>query len=159
MLDGLRSYLELASGLTEVTASKAREAAMGLVNQGLQFTGKTPDVMGSVQDIADDLVSTSKQNREMLLGMIRTEVDRAVGRMGFVREDELAALRARVDQLEKRDNPEKPSTEQSSQASASTSGNSPATGGSKLSDKSAAKTSELKTSEPKKKTKKKVVPE
>lgn len=103
MLEGLRGYLQLASGLTEVTASKARDAAMSLVNQGLQWTGKTPDVMGSVQDIADDLVATSKQNREMLVGMIRSEVDRAVGRMGFVREDELAALRARVERLEKKD--------------------------------------------------------
>ena len=101
MLDGLRGYVQLASGLTEVTASKARDAAMALVNQGLQWTGKTPDVVGSVQDIADDLLTTSKQNREMLVGMIRSEVDRAVGRMGFVREDELAALRARVERLEK----------------------------------------------------------
>lgn len=107
MLEGLRGYLQLASGVTEVTASKARDAAMSLVNQGLQWTGKTPDVMGSVQDIADDLVATSKQNREMLVGMIRTEVDRAVGRMGFVREDELAALRARVERLERFEKTEK----------------------------------------------------
>jgi cell division protein FtsB len=32
--------------------------------------------------------------------MIRTEVDKAVGRMGFVREDELAALRRHVQRLE-----------------------------------------------------------
>lgn len=101
MLEGLRGYVQLASGLTEVTASKARDAAMALVSQGLQLTGKTPDVVGSVQDIADDLLTTSKNNREMLVGMIRSEVDRAVGRMGFVREDELAALRARVERLEK----------------------------------------------------------
>jgi hypothetical protein len=37
----------------------------------------------------------------MLTGMIRAEVDRAVGRMGFVREDELAALRRHVQRLEK----------------------------------------------------------
>jgi len=73
---------------------------MSLVNQGLSVPGKTPDVVGSVQDIADDLVTTSKQNREMLVGLIRTEVDRAVGRMGFVREDELAALRTRLEHLE-----------------------------------------------------------
>lgn len=107
MLEGLRGYLQLASGVTEVTASKARDAAMSLVNQGMQLTGKTPDVVGSVQDIADDLMATSKQNREMLVGMIRTEVDRAVGRMGFVREDELAALRARVARLEKTEKDEK----------------------------------------------------
>ena len=107
MLEGLRGYLQLATGVTEVTASKARDAAVSLVNQGLQLTGKTPDVMGSVQDIADDLVATSKQNREVLLGLIRTEVDRAVGRMGFVREDELAALRARVERLEKNQHEER----------------------------------------------------
>ncbi|HEY7821198.1 MAG TPA: hypothetical protein VIG24_00090 [Acidimicrobiia bacterium] len=102
MLEGVRGYLQLATGLTEVTATKARDAAMALVNQGFQVSSKTPDVVGSVQDIADDLVSTSKQNREMLVGMIRTEVDRAVGRMGFVREDELAAVRARLEHLEAR---------------------------------------------------------
>jgi len=100
MLEGLRGYVQLATGLTEVTAAKARDAAMALVNQGMQVSGKTTDVVGSVQELADDLVSTSKENREMLVSLIRTEVDRAVGRMGFVREDELAALRARVDGLE-----------------------------------------------------------
>ena len=121
MLEGLRGYLQLASGVTEVTASKARDAAMSLVNQGMQLTGKTPDMVGSVQDIADDLVATSKQNREMLVGMIRTEVDRAVGRMGFVREDELAALRARVERLEKTEKSEKnekPAKADKSEASA-----------------------------------------
>ena len=100
MLEGLRGYVQLATGLTEVTAAKARDAAMALVNQGMQVSGKTTDVVGSVQELADDLVTTSKENREMLVGLIRTEVDKAVGRMGFVREDELAALRARVDGLE-----------------------------------------------------------
>ena len=100
MLEGLRGYVQLATGLTEVTASKAKDAAMSLVNQGLSVSGKTPDVVGSVQDIADDLVTTSKQNRELLVGLVRTEVDRAVGRMGFVREDELAALRTRLENLE-----------------------------------------------------------
>jgi polyhydroxyalkanoate synthesis regulator phasin len=116
MLEGLRGYVQLATGVTEVTASKARDAAMSLVNQGLQLTGRTPDVMGSVQDIADDLVATSKQNREMLVGMIRTEVDRTVGRMGFVREDELAALRARVERLEKSQREEGPSSDTTEQA-------------------------------------------
>ncbi len=60
-----------------------------------------PEMMGQVQELADDLVSTSRNNREMLVGMIRAEVDRAVGRMGFVREDELAALRRHVQRLEK----------------------------------------------------------
>ena len=89
VMDALKGYVQLATGLTEVTAAKARDAASALVNQGMQWTGKSSDAMESVQDIADDLLVTSQQNREALMGMIRTEVDRAVGRLGFVREDEL----------------------------------------------------------------------
>lgn len=140
MLEGLRGYVQLATGLTEVTATKARDAAMALVNQGLQVSGKTPDVVGSVQELADDLVTTSKQNREMLIGLIRTEVDRAVGRMGVVREDELAALRARVERLEAERTA--PTSQHSSGPPAESDADADAT-----------------TAAPKKKVKKKVVPE
>jgi hypothetical protein len=53
-----------------------------------------------VQGLADDLLETSKQNRELLTGLVRTEVDRAAGRLGFVREEELAAVRRHVSRLE-----------------------------------------------------------
>lgn len=108
MLDGLpnlgalKNYVELATGLTEATAAKAKEAAMGLVAQGMSMGTKQPaEVAASVQQAADDLVAMSKSNRDLLASMIRTEVDKAVGRMGFVREQELAAMRARVEKLEK----------------------------------------------------------
>jgi hypothetical protein len=73
---------------------------MSLVGQGVNLSTKAPDVVGQVQELADELVATSKGNRDLLSGMIRTEVDKAVGRMGFVREDELAALRRHVQRLE-----------------------------------------------------------
>ena len=104
MLDDLRSYLQMASGLTEATTAKAKEAVMGLLSTGMSLTSKAvpaPEMMGQVQELADDLVATSKNNRDVLTGMIRAEVDRAVGRMGFVREDELAALRRHVQRLER----------------------------------------------------------
>ena len=104
MLDDLRSYLQMATGLTEATTAKAKEVVTGLLSQGMSLSAKAmpaPEMMGQVQELADDLVSTSRNNREMLVGMIRAEVDRAVGRMGFVREDELAALRRHVQRLEK----------------------------------------------------------
>lgn len=100
MFEDLRGYLQLATGLSEVTAAKAKEAAMALVAHGLSFTTKAPDVVGQVQELADDLMTTSRTNREALTGLIRAEVDRAVGRMGFVREDELAALRRHVQRLD-----------------------------------------------------------
>lgn len=104
VLDDLRSYLQMASGLTEATTSKAKEAVTALLSQGMSLSSRAmpaPEMMGQVQELADDLVTTSRNNREALVGMIRAEVDRAVGRMGFVREDELAALRRHVQRLEK----------------------------------------------------------
>jgi polyhydroxyalkanoate synthesis regulator phasin len=98
MLDEVRGYMQLASGLTEMTAVRARELAATFLGQGK--TVVPPDVVGQVQGLADELVETSRSNREMLIGLVRSEVDRAVGRMGFVREDELAALRRHVQRLE-----------------------------------------------------------
>jgi polyhydroxyalkanoate synthesis regulator phasin len=112
VLDALRGYIQLATGLTEVTVTRAREAAAALLSQGLDLD-KVPDVPGrdsavsaatvaasQVQGLADDLLETSKQNREMLTGLVRAEVDRAAGRLGFVREEELAAVRRHVSRLE-----------------------------------------------------------
>ncbi|MSV42980.1 MAG: polyhydroxyalkanoate synthesis protein PhaF [Actinobacteria bacterium] len=112
MLDALRGYVQLASGLTEVTLARAREAATSLLIQGLDLT-KVADVpgkdsavdaakvaAGQVQGLADELLESSKQNRELLVGLVRTEVDRAAGRLGFVREEELAAVRRHVSRLE-----------------------------------------------------------
>jgi hypothetical protein len=115
VLDALRGYVQLATGLTEVTVAKAREAASALVSQGLDLDlgSKVPGMPGKdsaksaataaasqVQELADDLLETSKQNRELLTGIVRTEVDRAAGRLGFVREEELAAVRRHVSRLE-----------------------------------------------------------
>lgn len=103
MLDDLRTYVQMASGITEATTAKAREVVSGLLATGLSLTSRAvpaPDVVGQVQELADDLVATSRSNRELLTGVIRAEVDKAVGRMGFVREDELAALRRHVQRLE-----------------------------------------------------------
>ena len=111
VLDDLRSYLQMASGLTEATTAKAKDVVAGLLSTGLSLTSKAVpaipgaapagEMMNQVQELADDLVATSRNNRELLVAMIRSEVDRAVGRMGFVREDELAALRRHVQRLEK----------------------------------------------------------
>lgn len=100
MIDALKSYVALASGLTEATAAKAKDVASALVEQTLALTGRGTDITGKVTDLADDLLATSKENREALTTMVRTEVDRAIGRVGFVREDELAALRRHVQRLD-----------------------------------------------------------
>lgn len=100
-LSTVRNYLEMATGLTEATAAKAMEVAGSLIAQGMSLGAKQPaDMASSVAQAADDLMAQSKTNRDLLIGLIRTEVDKAIGRVGFVREDELAALRARVEKIE-----------------------------------------------------------
>jgi len=97
VIDSLRTYVTLVTGVTEATAAKAKEVASGLLDQGFtRFSGTE-----SVQALADDVLSASEANRAKLVELIRSEIDKAAARMGFVREDELAALRARVERLER----------------------------------------------------------
>ena len=54
MLDDLRSYLQLASGLTEATTAKARDAVTGLLAHGITLGARAmpdPQVVGQVQDL------------------------------------------------------------------------------------------------------------
>ncbi len=93
MNDALKGYLALASGLTEVTKSKATAAAKALVAQG-------GAAAGTVTGLADDLVAQSKSNREALTALVRFEVDKALGRVGLASTDEVDELTARVRSLE-----------------------------------------------------------
>lgn len=102
MIETLRSYMQLAAGLLESTSGRAMDSASTLITQGVEATSKGPEVVSSqVQGIAEDLIEQSRVNRELLIGLVRTEVERTVGRMGFVREEELAAVRKHVDRLER----------------------------------------------------------
>jgi polyhydroxyalkanoate synthesis regulator phasin len=91
--DSVKNYLTLATGLTAVTRARALGAAKSLVSQGEATAGQ-------VQSLAEDLFSTSRSNREALVGLVRYEIDRALGRVGLASSDDLAALRARVRSLE-----------------------------------------------------------
>jgi len=53
-----------------------------------------------VQSLAEDLIATSKTNRDLLVGLIRTEVERAVARLGLVGADELATVSQLVGRLQ-----------------------------------------------------------
>ena len=93
MIDAIKGYVALASGLTEVTRQRATAAAKALVAQGEATAGQ-------VQALADDLVAQSKSNREAVVSLVRYEVDKALGRVGLVSKDEVVSLQRRVKQLE-----------------------------------------------------------
>jgi polyhydroxyalkanoate synthesis regulator phasin len=92
--DAVRGYLALASGVTEVTATRARAAAKALVEQGEATAGQ-------VSALAEDLLSTSRRNRESLAVLVRHEVEQAVKRLGVAPAGDVEELTRRVRELER----------------------------------------------------------
>ena len=104
VLDGLRGYIQLASGLTDVTRDRALAAAKSLLAQGEAGVGvvvPTP-VRAQVGALTDDLLATSRTNRTLLVNLVRAEVERSVARLGLVSQQELAAATRRSTSLERR---------------------------------------------------------
>ncbi|OLB65968.1 MAG: hypothetical protein AUI10_04565 [Actinobacteria bacterium 13_2_20CM_2_72_6] len=94
MQDAWRAYLDLALGLTETSRKKATKAVKKLTGRG----GATAE---QLQSMAEELVTTSLANREALARMVRSELERALGRVGLATTEEVSALTARVHELER----------------------------------------------------------
>jgi polyhydroxyalkanoate synthesis regulator phasin len=103
VLDGLRAYVQLAGGLSDVTRQRALSVARALLEQSSDMGAA---VRGPVKDqaagLAEDLMATSKANRELILSLVSGEVERVSARLGFVSTDELRAVTQRADRLERR---------------------------------------------------------
>jgi polyhydroxyalkanoate synthesis regulator phasin len=104
VLDGLRGYLQLANGLTDVTRERAMLAAKSLVAQGEASVGAVlPDSLKTqVSSLTEDLIATSKANRALLVGLVSSEVERATARLGLAMAGELEAAKRRAQRLEQR---------------------------------------------------------
>jgi polyhydroxyalkanoate synthesis regulator phasin len=101
MLEELKPYLDMANGLTEVTRQRATEVAKALIAQGMALSAKGEASDKDVRDVADEVLTSVKANREFLLDLVRTEVQKATGAMGFVHTDELDSLRRHIERLER----------------------------------------------------------
>jgi hypothetical protein len=106
VVDALRGYAQLAGGLTDVTRQRAAQAARQLADQGggllvsVASSNGSAELARQVQGLAEDLLATSRTNRDLLVGLIRTEVERAIGRLGLVGADELSAMARVVERLQ-----------------------------------------------------------
>ena len=100
VLDGLRGYLQLANGLTDVTRERALATAKALATQGAAVV---PAPVGAqVSSLTEDLLAASKANRALLLHLIQAEIERSVARLGLVSMHELDAANRRAKGLERR---------------------------------------------------------
>jgi len=128
VLDGLRGYIQLANGLTDVTRERARQAAKAMVAQGEGVGAVVPaPVRSQVGSLTDDLLATGRANRDLLVNLVRAEVERSVARLGLVSAQELSAatrrsraLERRVEELEQELRTAKKSTAKKSTAKKST---------------------------------------
>ena len=102
MLDGLKGYVALVSGLTEATAAKAREVATALLAQGgVQGVPAGASAMATqIAGLAEDLLVTARDNRGVLMEVVRAEAERAVASLGVITAAEADALRKRISDLE-----------------------------------------------------------
>ena len=99
MLEAVRGYVTLASGLTEASRRKALDTARAVLSQAPGQDGAP--AQRQVQQLADELLTTARSNRELLRQLVRGEVQRAAHALGLVREAEFSALSARVERVER----------------------------------------------------------
>ncbi|CAL9581669.1 hypothetical protein SUDANB121_05072 [Nocardiopsis dassonvillei] len=110
VVDAVRTYLDAASGLTELSRKEAVAAAKVLLRAGgpgapaaePEPGGTPPRVGPSIQALAGELLETSRANREALAELVRSEVERRLERMDVVPRSEHERLVRRVAELERR---------------------------------------------------------
>ena len=93
MADAWRSYLELAYGLGKTSRKKAEKAVRDLV-------GKSNAKASELQGMVEDLLAAGSANRDAVVELVRTEMDKSLNRVGLAKAEELTALRERVAELE-----------------------------------------------------------
>jgi hypothetical protein len=106
VMDALRGYLQLANGLTDVTRQRALAAAKALAASGTEVltdaSAVPATVSRQVQALADDLLATSRSNRDLLVGLVRSEVERTVGVLGLASGDDMESVAVHVRRIERR---------------------------------------------------------
>jgi len=97
-VDSARGLMQLFTELSEQAVQRGVQLAAGL-SAGMDGLDPT-ELPTRVAGMADDFMGQGRANTDFIVSLVRSEVDRSVGRMGFVREEELAALRRHVERLE-----------------------------------------------------------
>jgi len=99
VFESVRGYVQLASGLSELTRARATEAAHGLLSlqgAGIETGGK---LAVQVSALAEELLAAATANRHNLTTLVRSEVDAAVNRIGLVPAEQLAQSQAELASL------------------------------------------------------------
>src|SRR5215475_7787610 len=96
MQEAMRTYLELAMGLSETSRKRVRKVVKDVVKEAVGRSGATAE---QVKALTDDLLATNSANREALAKLVRFEVDRALGMVGLATAEEVGELTQQVRDL------------------------------------------------------------
>jgi hypothetical protein len=95
--EAVRGWVQLASGLGELTRARALEAAQGLLAlPGAEEVGKRAM---QASTLADQLLAAAKANRAHLVALVRSEVESALRRGEFARHADVESARAALASL------------------------------------------------------------
>jgi len=92
--ESVRAYVQLASGLGDLTRARAMEAAQGLLSLPAASIASGTRVASQASALADELLAAATANRSDLQTMVRSEVDVAITRLGLVPVQKLEAAQA-----------------------------------------------------------------
>ncbi|GAB3715118.1 membrane fusogenic activity family protein [Nocardiopsis oceani] len=111
VVDAVRTYLDAANGLTELSRKQAVAAAKTLlrangsgaaVPPASDGEGPPPRVGQSIQTLAGELIETSQANRAAVADLVRDEVRQALEQLDVVPRAEYDRMARRVAELERR---------------------------------------------------------
>jgi len=98
VVDAIQNYLALVNGLTRMTRQMAMTSARTLLSAaGLE--DKANEAGERVSKLAEEILLANRANRELVENLVTAEVDKAAARWGFVRNDDVQALREEVAEL------------------------------------------------------------
>jgi polyhydroxyalkanoate synthesis regulator phasin len=96
--EAFQTYINMVTGVTKSTQAKASATARALFKQaGLEDVAV--EASERVTKLAEEIMNASRTNRELLQHYVTAEVDKAAGRLGFARAEEVQALRDEVASL------------------------------------------------------------
>jgi polyhydroxyalkanoate synthesis regulator phasin len=96
--EAFQTYINMVTGVTRSTQAKASATARALFKQaGLEDVAV--EASERAAKLAEEIMNASRINRELLQHFVTAEVDKAAGRLGFARAEEVEALRAEVASL------------------------------------------------------------
>jgi hypothetical protein len=97
--ESVRAYVQLASGLGDVTRARAMEAAQGLLTLPAAGIATGTKMASQASILADELLAAAAANRSNLQTLVRSEVDVAMTRLGLVPVQKLEEAQAEAARL------------------------------------------------------------